>query len=222
MSSIATSFPAPPPGGDDALSLLPRTPIREYRKGEIIYRPEDLAESLYLVVDGRVKISRLPEGRREVVLAFLEKEDFFGEAGFGGGRCGEQAEAIEKTALMQWPIAEIRRLMARSPALASALLRVLALKLEESHARIESLCLDPIHRRLAKSLLEMARRACRPAGGVWHAPPTTHEQLARYVGTSREIITQSMNQFRRLRLLQYSRKGLEVDLAALERHLKNL
>ena len=55
-----------------------------------------------------------------------------------------------------------------------------------------------------------------------HVMPTTHEQLAHYVGTSREIITQHLNQFRRENLLRYSRQGLDVDPAALGRYLEGV
>lgn len=219
--STAMNFVTYPIGADDPLALLPRTPIREYAKNEVIYGPDDRAENLYLIIQGRVKLSRAPEPDREVILDFCHKDDFFGEAGFlGDGKYGEQAAALEKTNLMSWGIGELRRMMSRTPALGPALLRVAVEKLEHERRRIEGFCLDPIHRRLAKTLLDLARRGGLPSTDqMIHLMPTTHEQLARYVGTSREIITQHLNQFRRQSLLRYSRQGLDVDPAALERYL---
>jgi CRP/FNR family transcriptional regulator len=219
--STAMNFITYPVGTDDPLALLPRTPIREYAKNEVIYGPDDRAEFLYLVIQGRVKLGRLPEPDQEVILDFCHKDDFFGETGFlGDGSYGEQATAMEKTSVMSWSITELRRLMIRTPSLAPALLRVAVEKLEHERRRIESFCLDPIHRRLAKTLLDLARRGGFPAADqMIHLMPTTHEQLARYVGTSREIITQHLNQFRRENLLRYSRQGLDVDPGALERYL---
>ena len=40
--------------------------------------------------------------------------------------------------------------------------------------------------------------------------PLGHELLAQYIGTSRELVTQYMNQFRRQGFLRYSRKGIVV------------
>ena len=48
----------------------------------------------------------------------------------------------------------------------------------------------------------------------------THELLAKYVGTSRDIVTQHMSQLRRKVLLDYSRAGLEVDPEILKRELE--
>lgn len=224
MSSTAMNFVTYPIGADDPLALLPRTPIREYAKNEVIYGPGDRAEVLYLVIDGRVKISRIAEPDQEVILEFCHKDDFFGETGFlGDGKYGEQATALEKTSVMSWTIGDLKRLIARTPALGSALLQVTVEKLEHERRRIESFCLDPIHRRLAKTLLDLARRGGHEAPDqMIHLMPTTHEQLARYVGTSREIVTQHLNQFRRENLLHYSRQGLDVNPAALESYLAGM
>ncbi len=223
MSSMPMNYTTFPGGAEDPLALLPRTPVREYRKGEVIYQPQDRGETLYLVIDGRVKINRWPDSASEVILAFLHKDEFFGEVGFLEGEpYGEQAVALEKTTLMQWPIPDLKRLMTRTPMLGAALLRVLAQKLDYGRDRIESFCLDPIHRRLVRTLLHLAKQSGRQQTDdqFLQLPPTTHEQLARYVGTSREIITQSMNEFRRRRLLKYSRRNMELDVPALEKYLE--
>ncbi len=226
MSSTATSFisyPGAIPGAiEDPLSLLPRAPVREFAAGTPIYRPEDRPDSLFLIIDGRVKVSRLAGESPETILDFYHKDDFFGESAFlGAGRRGEQALALDRTSVMSWSAAELSRLMTRSPALGPALLRVVAEKLAEANDRIQGFCLDPIHRRLVKGLLHLARRFGEPAeGSRLRLAPTTHEQLARYVGTSREIVTQSMNQFRRQGLLDYSRRGVDVEVAALEKYLR--
>ncbi len=220
MSSTATNITTFSPGPEDPLALLPRTPVREYKKNDSIYDVEDRGDALYLVIDGRVKVSRLSPGGKEVVLDFYQRDDFFGETGFlGPDHQGERATALEKTSVMLWTIAELRRLMLRSPALGPALLRVLAQKLSDANRRVESLSLDPINRRLAKLLLDLGRRFGQPAEEQSiHLPPITHEQLARYVGTSREIVTQYMNQFRRDNLVKYSRRGLDLDVAVLKKY----
>lgn len=223
MSSTATNVTTFSLGSEDPLALLPRTPVREYRKNEIIYDPEDGNEALYLVIDGRVKVSRLAEGGKEVVLDFYHKDDFFGETGFLAARHhGEQATALDKTSVMQWSIAELKRLMMRTPALGAAMWRVLAQKIRDANDRVESFCLDPINRRLVKALLHLGERFGQAGEDqLLHLVPITHDQLARYVGTSREIVTQYMNQFRRDGLLRYSRRGVDLDVAALKRFLTN-
>jgi CRP-like cAMP-binding protein len=206
---------------EDPLAMLPRTPIRQFEKNTVIYDRDHQREGLHLIIEGRVKVSRIAEGGKEVVIDFCHKDDFFGDMCFLGIRQdSERATAVDKTSIMLWTLPELERLMARTPALGPALLSVLAQKLANANNRIESFCVDPIHRRLAKALLHMADRFGQQAdGNLIHLPPLTHEQLAWYVGTSREMVTQYMNQFRREHLLKYSRRGMDLDVVALRKYL---
>jgi CRP-like cAMP-binding protein len=68
---------------------------------------------------------------------------------------------------------------------------------------------DNIARRLARSLIRFSDRlGTAEEDGSVRMTPFTHELLSQYVGTSREIVTHYMNQFRRQGYLKYSRKGI--------------
>ena len=63
--------------------------------------------------------------------------------------------------------------------------------------------------RLARSLIRFSERlGTSEEDGSVRMVPFTHELLSQYVGTSREIVTHYMNQFRRQGYLRYSRKGI--------------
>jgi CRP/FNR family cyclic AMP-dependent transcriptional regulator len=84
-------------------------------------------------------------------------------------------------------------------------------------ARIESFSADNISRRLALSLLRFSQRLGKAAGdGSTQMMPLTHELLSQYVGTSREIVTQCMNEFRRQGYVRYSRHCIVVQQDALK------
>ena len=77
--------------------------------------------------------------------------------------------------------------------------------------RIESFSVDTIARRLARSLIRFADRlGTAEEDGSVRMQPFTHDLLSQYVGTSREIVTHYMNQFRRQGYLRYSRKGITL------------
>src|ERR1019366_3539609 len=112
-------------------------------------------------------------------------------------RC-EQATAFEKTKLMAWTTAEIEDIIMKRPRLSLALLQLLVQRSIDFTLRIESFSVDNIARRLARSLIRFSERlgTVEEDGSVCMTP-FTHELLSQYVGTSREIVTQYMNQFRR-------------------------
>jgi CRP/FNR family transcriptional regulator, cyclic AMP receptor protein len=110
---------------------------------------------------------------------------------------------------MTWAISDMQDLVMKRPRLAVALLQVLAQRNAELTRRIESFSVDTIERRLARSLIRFSERLGTPdEDGSIKMMPFTHEMLSRYVGTSREIITQYMNRFRKEGRLSYSRRGI--------------
>ncbi len=110
---------------------------------------------------------------------------------------------------MTWTTAEIEDIVTKRPRLAVALLQILAQRAIDFTHRIESFSVDNISRRLARSLIRFSERLGTPEDdGSIRMVPFTHELLSQYVGTSREIVTHYMNEFRRQGYLRYSRKGI--------------
>jgi len=117
---------------------------------------------------------------------------------------------------MSWTSAEIEDVLLRRPRLGLALIQMLVQRSLEFSQRIVSFSADNTARRLARSLLRLAdRMGERTDDGSVHVLPFTHQLLSQYVGTSREIVTHYMNQFRRDGYLRYSRKGMDLYADAL-------
>ena len=216
---MGTSFAlAPQPKSlEDPLAHLPCSTILEYRKAQTVYSQDQPSTSIYLVIDGKVKVCRLAGGGRQVVVDIYQPDEFFGESAFlGPAQRTETSVAIENTKVMAWTTAEIEDIATRRPKLAIALLQLLAQRSMDFGSRIESFSVDNIARRLARSLIRFSERmGQRGEDGSVQMIPFTHELLSQYVGTSREIVTHYMNQFRRQGYLRYSRKGIVLNREAL-------
>jgi len=116
---------------------------------------------------------------------------------------------LENAKLMAWSTTEIDDIIMKRPRLAVALLQILAQRTMDFTYRIESFSVDNIARRLARTLIRFSERlGTQEEDGSVRMVPFTHELLSQYVGTSREIVTHYMNQFRRQGYLRYSRKGI--------------
>jgi CRP/FNR family cyclic AMP-dependent transcriptional regulator len=164
---------------------------------------------LYLVVEGSVKVSRLFD-YKPVMVNIYKVDEFFGEyALLGPARQEQMAAAFTDTSVMAWSIDEICDLADRRPALGIALLQLAVQRCSEFVERIDSFSLDNIERRLVRSLIYFSQRfgTQQPEGSV-RIGPLTHDVLAEYVGTSREIVTNYMNVLRRQGYISYSRKGI--------------
>src|ERR1700687_211361 len=108
---------------EDPLAHLPCSSIVEYKKGQMIYNQDQPSTSIYLVIDGKVKVCRLADDGRQVVVDIYQPDEFFGESAFvGPAQRTELSVAIENTKLMTWTTTEIEEIATRRPRLAIALL----------------------------------------------------------------------------------------------------
>ena len=207
---------------EDPLAHLPCSSILEYRKGQVIYYQDQPSGSVYLVIDGKVKVCRMTDDGRSVVVDIYQTDEFFGESALLNSPArGEQALALENTKLMTWTTSEIEKLVLQRPLLAVALLQILVQRSIDFGRRIESFSVDNIERRLARTLVRFSERLGRDAAdGSVEMMPFTHELLSQYVGTSREIVTHYMNQFRRQGYLRYSRRGMSLYRDAMRNWLR--
>src|ERR1700736_1741486 len=111
---------------EDPLAHLPCSTIMEYRKGQLIYNQDQPSNAIYLVIDGKVKVSRLADDGHQVVVDIYQPDEFFGESAFLNlAQRSEQATAIENTKLMTWTTAELEDIILKRPRLAVALLQIL-------------------------------------------------------------------------------------------------
>jgi CRP/FNR family transcriptional regulator len=195
----------------------------EYRKGELVYNSDQASTTIFLVIQGKVKVSRLAADGHQVVVDIYQPDEFFGESAFLNlPRRAEQASALEDARLMAWAASEIEDIVMKRPLLAVALLQILTQRTIDFTHRIEGFSVDNIARRLARSLLRFSDRlGTLDADGSVRMSPFTHELLSQYVGTSREIVTHYMNQFRKKGYLRYSRKGITLHREALRGWLLN-
>jgi CRP/FNR family transcriptional regulator len=221
MASSLTAF-APQKPLEDPLAHLPCSSIAEYRKGQIIYNEDQPSTNLYLVIAGKVKVSRLADDGHQVVVDIYQPDEFFGESAFLNlPHRSEQATALEDAKLMEWTAAEIEDIVLKRPRLGMAMLQILVQRTLDLTRRIESFSADNISRRLARSLMRFSERlGSTEQDGSVRMAAFTHELLSQYVGTSREIVTHYMNQFRRMGYLQYSRRGIVLYRDAFEQWLK--
>jgi CRP-like cAMP-binding protein len=217
-SALPSGISAKLATGEHPLAYLPSSGISQYAqyaKHEPIYFQGDPATRVFLVVEGKVKI--LCHESRRVVVDIYRSDELFGESVLARHPYRmEQAVATEPTKLMSWTQEEIERHAASSPKSATALIRFAVRRSQDFASRIESFSNDKIERRLRRALVRFAGRFGGEAeDGTVKMEALTHEFLAQYVGTSREIVSQYMSKFKRTGYLQYSRNEISLQQSAL-------
>ncbi len=179
--------------------------IVEYTKGQTIYNYEKPTENIYLIITGRVCVSRLADNGKIVMMDIYHDNEFFGELTFLRLTSdAEQATALGPVELMAIAISQIETVVKQTPRLELVMLQIMLQRSESFQRRIQSLVTEKIPRRTARALLHFADRLgeTRRDGSIC-IPWMSHQMLSEFVGTSREMVSSCMSKFRRQGLVCY-------------------
>ena len=195
----------------DPLMYLPRKPIKVIGKGHAIYSPDNPADRLYLVLRGRVKVTTTATEGYETIARILCNEDLFGAAVLVGGKSPEAAVVLDAAMLMSWTRDEIEAQIEREPRLGLALAQYFVRQCLALQERIEAVALHKTPERVLLAFAQLADLLGTPQpDGAMRIDSLTHQTIADYVGTSREVVTFQMNRFRRQGLIRYNRHYIDV------------
>jgi CRP-like cAMP-binding protein len=177
--------------------------------GKIFYMPEDSGEVLFLLKKGRIQLYRLsPEGKK-IVVATLGPGAIFGEMSLvGQGMHNTFAEAVDECMLCVMSRPDVERLMRQKPEVALRFMESLGTRLNDVERRLEDIAFKSIPSRLASLLLRLADEA---DNGDDLVKGYTHQDLAEMLGTYRETITQTLNDFKGEGLVQIGRKRISIQ-----------
>lgn len=200
-------------------------PPRPYRKNETIYRSGDAAESLYIVLEGSVKLSMSAVAGRERIVAVCGPDDFFGESFLTGARV-RKSEAVclsDRTVVCPISKSQFLEVSQQVPAVAVSFASVLAERVQSLEQQLELMTL-PAQARLGRCLILLAQRFGTPVSpGVMSLNlGLKHEDLASLAATTRVSATQAMSQWRMLELVEGTRGEYTINMAGLERLVEGL
>jgi CRP-like cAMP-binding protein len=207
---------------EDPLLYLPRKRVREFAKNSVIYDDaQNPCAGLYVVILGRVKICTTAEDGGETIGRLVRTEGLFGEASLIRTLVrNESAFALEPVVVMSWSRDEIEQEVEREPRLGLALSQYLVRECLELQDRIENMAIHKTPERVMLALLQLAADLGSPTpDGSLRVASLPHHTIAEFVGTSREVVTCQMNRMRRLGLVGYSRKHIDVNTEAIRETL---
>src|SRR3954469_2786689 len=183
---------------DDATAALTNAmTTREVDRGHVVFREGDAGDRLFVVLDGKVKISRTASDGRENLLTVLGPGEMFGELSlFDPGPRTATATTVTDSALASLDHDDLRPLLLAQPTVAVQLLAALAQRLRRTNEAMADLVFSDVPGRVAKALLDLAERFGDPeSDGVRVRHDLTQEELAQLVGASRETVNKALSEF---------------------------
>ena len=182
---------------EDIRELMAVARRRIFRSGEVIFHRDDPGQVLYVIKEGKVKISLIsPEGQ-EISLVVFGKGECFGEfAILDGLPRSADANALERVECYTLQRSDFHKTIMKNPKIAIQVMEVLSRRLRTTDQMVENLIFLDVYGRVAKKLLELAdSHGSKVDNGIRIEVRLTQQELASMVGASRESVNKVMGYF---------------------------
>jgi CRP/FNR family cyclic AMP-dependent transcriptional regulator len=166
-----------------------------YTAGQVIFSRGDPGREVFVVTEGRVRISVLTVEGRELSFWHAEPGSVFGEiAALDGGPRTADATAVTVVKAQTLSQGALKRLMERKPAVAEAAIGLLCSRLREADQQLEAIALHPIEVRLARFFLAQCRvkAPAQREGKVEIDLGMSQSELALLIGASRPKVNAAL------------------------------
>ncbi len=193
---------------------------RIYKKNNMILMEEDTGDTLFILNKGSVKITRMSDEGREVILSIMGEGDFFGEMSiFDGESRSANVIALEDTEVFILKRGDFLDLLEKHPKIAIALLQEMAVRLRKSDQQIEGLSLSDAESRIAMTIIRLAEDlGVIKMGQVIVESLPFQQDIANMAGTSRETVSRMLKLLERKNWIQ--RKGRKLIIMNYDEFVK--
>jgi len=194
--------------------------IKSYKKNSIILSEEESGNSMFFIVEGKVKVLR-SDDYKEIIISLLGPGEFFGEMAIldGMGRSAT-VSAVEDSELFILQRNEFLYLLNSHPEVSINLLKELSIRLRNATNKIKALSLKDAEGKVATVLLQIADDVGKIKQGVVEIDNLPYQQeLANMAGTSRETISRTLHSFAKKGMIEI--EGSKIKILNYE-HFRNL
>ena len=174
----------------------------KFRKKEVIFSEGDPSDWLYVVIKGKVKITKLSQNGREIILEIISPMDFFGGvAVMRGFPYPANAVAMDDAELLKISRSNLMRILDRFPNLMYCMAMNIGDRIKGSHEALKNIAVEKVESRIASMLIKLADKAgSEPLGdgSVTIDMKLTKQDIAEMVGTTVETSIRTMSKFKKL------------------------
>ncbi len=196
---------------------------KEIGKNQPIYFPNEPSSSIFFLKTGRVKISRYSEDGKEMIMAFINPGEVFGEMAYlGEGERTDIAVSVEPSFICAINKDDFAQFVEKNPSLNLKLTRLIGLKLKSYSERIEDLVFKDAKQRVISFIKKLADDNGKKVGDqIFVKPFLKHQDIADLTACARQTVNDVLTDLREKGIIDFDRKKLIInDMDSLKSNLK--
>ncbi len=178
-----------------------------YQKGQMLIQEGEKSDTLYIIHKGKVKLSKYTVDGKEQILYLMTTGDFFGELNlFNDDEVNNfSVFAIEDIEICQLTKSDMDLIMMENPEISLKLLKAITKRLAHTENLAQNLATKDSEVRIVSMILEFCQKfGTKMKDGTLIHLPITREEIASYVGVTRETISRKFSKFEDLGLITIS------------------
>ena len=197
---------------EETSALMAAGRRRRYARGTTLFEEGDQSDRVVVVLTGRVKASSFADSGKETILAVREAGELIGELStLDGQPRSATATALDAVDALLVPAADFLAFLSANPRVGPLLLQLLSRRLRESdRKRIEFGTVDAPGR-VAAHLLQLAEQYGELSSeGIRITLPLSQQELAAWLGLSREAVSKALREFRMQGWIRTQRRAITI------------
>lgn len=194
----------------DLGAIVAASRLRTFRRGQVVFTQGDPADTVIMVISGRVKLVVRSADGGELTLTIIQSAGVFGELSVAdGGPRSAEAETLDECQLLLIPCEAVQDLCGRVPSAAEAVLCLVAATLRRLTEAVSDLVFLDLPRRVAKVLLNQPR-----GGDGIIRPALSQEELAHQAAGTRQSVNAALRGFERRGWIEVQDRAVRIKEAA--------
>jgi CRP-like cAMP-binding protein len=189
---------------DELKKIVDMTGNKIYKKGDLLCREGEKSDTLFIINEGGVKISKLTKDGKEQIIHIYTSGDFFGELSIFNNN---QTYNFDVYAISDLKICTLTKqnmddILMSNPTISLKILQVITNRLTQTENLAQNLATNDAEIRIAYMLLELTEKyGVVTDNGIQVKLPINREEMASYVGVTRETISRKLTIFEELGIL---------------------
>jgi len=182
---------------EELLEIVKTINHKEYIKGDIIFTEGNVANTLYFINEGKIKLYKYTKDGKEQILHILSEGDFFGELDLiKPSEYGFNSKAIISSKICTLTKDEMKDIMMRNPVIGIKVLETVGERLSKVENLVQNLATNDVDSRMAYLLTNLIEEYGESIEkNISIKLPLSREDMASFIGVTRETISRKLKKF---------------------------